>query len=248
MEQNNLFSEFRRLKLKKALTQIEEIQKRIEKELNKQSQASESFDLITGQRRAKEIMGNNMISVEDVTQTFNVEFSIKQMTQLMGSSYYEQTLQHCKDTHILFPGYPLTIFELSYKKPGLVICDRDCREGFWYDYKDLIYKDTPKCRWYLVKKDLILNNARPQIEENEEMLSPVEIIFMLVLSQQVTHARLFPNTYLRCFKKDCLFGEHMISNAYIDTFRSAISIFHPFNYQTISPKAIVISQKPSLAH
>ena len=248
MEQDNLFLEFRRSRLKKALTQIEEIQKRIERELSKQCEAPENFDLLTGQRSAKEIMGHNMISVEAVAQTFGVVFSIQQMTQLMSSTYYEQTLQRCKDTHILFPGYPLTIFELSYIKPGLVICDRDCREGFWYDYKDLIYKDTPKCRWYLVRKDLLFNDAGPQIEENEEMLSPVEIIFMLVLYQHVTHTRLFSNAYLRCFKRDRLVGRHIISNAYIDTFRSAISIFYPFNYQTIAPKAIVIAQKPSFSH
>ncbi|MGA1794420.1 MAG: hypothetical protein ACMUIL_01065 [bacterium] len=248
MEQDSLFSELRRVELKKALTQIEEIQKRIEKELNKQGKTAENFDLLTGQRSAQEIMGPNMISVEAVSETFGVQFSIKQMTELMSNTYYEPTLQRCKDTHILFPGYPLTIFELSYIKPGLVICDRDCREGFWYDYKDLIYKDTPKCRWYLVRKNLLFNDAGPHIEENEEMLSPVEIIFMLVLYQHVMHTRLFSNAYLRCFKRDRLVGRHIISNAYIDTFRSAISIFHPFNHQTISPKAVVIAQKPSLSH
>ncbi|MGA1840224.1 MAG: hypothetical protein ACMUIU_06315 [bacterium] len=147
-------------------------------------------------------MGDNMVSIEDVSQTFDVKFSIEQITQLLTNTYYEKTLQNCKHTHILFPGYPITIYEISCQKPDLLICDCDCREGFWYDYKDFIYKDTPQCRWYLVKKDLIFNNPVPQINEDEEMLSPVEIIFMILLFQQVNNIKIFSNAYLRCFKKD----------------------------------------------
>jgi hypothetical protein len=170
------------------------------------------------------------------------------MTQLIESNYYEQTLQNCKDTHILFPGCPITIYELSCKKPDLIIFNHDCREGFWYDYKDFIYKDIPKCRWYLVKKDLIFNHPGPQIDDNEEMLTPVEIIFMILLNQEVHHTRLFSNTYLRCVKKDYCLGEQLITNAYIDTFKPAINIFHPFNYQSVSPCAIVVSRKPAYMH
>jgi len=142
-----------------------------------------------------------------------------------------------------FKGVPSPV-----KKPELVNFSRDCREGFWYDYKDLIYKDTPKCSWYLVKKDLIVNNPRPQIDDDEEMLSPVEIIFMLVLFQQVRNSRLFSDTYLRCVKRDYRLGEQIISNAYIDTSKPGIRIFHPFNYQPVTPQAIVIFRKPALFH
>ena len=248
MEENSLFSQFRKLKLKQALSEIEKIQKKLERELNQPGKIFESYELVTGQRRAKEIMGKNMISVEDAAQVFGVEFSIKQLNQLFQSTYYEKTLQNFKDTHILFPGYPISIYELSYKKPHLIGYNRECREGFWYDYKDLIYKDTPKCRWYLVKKDLIFDNPRPQINDDEEMLSPVEIIYMLVLYQQVTQSRLFSNTYIRCIKKDYRLGEEVMSNAYIDTSKGVINIFHPFNHQAVSPQAIVICQKPSLWH
>ena len=248
MKQNSLLSEFRKLRLKQALTELDKIQKKIESELNQSGKTLESYDLITGQRRAKEIMGDNMISIENVAQTFNVEFSIEQITQLIEGTYYEQTLQSCKDTHILFPGYPITLYELSYKKPDLITWNRNCREGFWYDYKDFIYKDTPECRWYLVKKDLIFNNPRPGINDNEEMLSPVEIIFMIALYQEINNIRLFSNTYLRCFKKNCHLGEPLISNAYIDTFKPTINIFHPFNHQHVSPQAIAISRKPSYWH
>ena len=155
MEQESLFSQFRKLRLKQALSELEKIQRNIESELKQSDEIFESHELITGQRRAKEIMGNNMISIEDVAQALNVRFSIEDITQLVEGTYYEHTLLNCRDSHILFPGFPITIYELSYTKPDLVICNRDCREGFWYDYKDLIYKDIPKCRWYLVKKDLI---------------------------------------------------------------------------------------------
>jgi hypothetical protein len=248
MFQNSLSAQFRRLRLKHALSELERIQQKIETELNQSDQTFYSHELTTGLQRAKEIMGDNMISIEDVAQTFGVEFSIEQITQLIENTYYEQTLQNCKDTHILFPGYPITICELSYKKPDLLICDCDCREGFWYDYKDFIYKDTTRCRWYLVKKDLIFNNPRPQINDNEEMLSPVEIIFMIVLYHQVNNIKIFSNAYLRCFKKDDRLGGELFSNAYIDTFNPAIKIFHPFNYQSVSPRAIVISRKVSYLH
>lgn len=245
MLQNGLSSQFRRLRLKQTLSEIERIQREIESELKEPIQTWNSYDLITDQRRSKTIMKDNMISIEDVAQAFDIEFSIDQINQLVENTYYERVLQGCKNTHILFPGYPITPYEISCKKPDLFFFNCDCREGFWYDYKEFIYKDTPQCRWYLLKKDLILNNPRPQIDDNYEILSPAEIIFMIVLYQAVNNIRLFPNVYLRCFKKDNCLGEQLISNAYINTFNPSINIFHPFNHQSVSPTAIAISRKSS---
>ncbi len=165
----------------------------------------DSGDLITDLFQAKKIMGKNMFGVEDVIKHFGVTLralSVEQRARLTTIPFSKLVLQECEDTHILFPGYPLTIIEISDTVPrGLFLSYADD----WYHNQDFAKKKKVACRWYLIKKNGIpesfgktFNDGEKLLVENEEIPYACEVIFMVILHKLVTGECLFSNSYVRC--------------------------------------------------
>jgi len=152
-------------------------------------------------KRAREIMGTNFLGVEDVIKYFDILFTIDEASALRDIPFTKSVLQECKDTHILFPGYPMTILDIQNKSRKLFYCC-DCA---WYNGMNFAKKEKVGLRWYLIHKDIIQNSTNKMYEEQIALLSDTEeapraceMFYMIILYYLVYQKRLFKNFFGRC--------------------------------------------------
>lgn len=152
--------------------------------------------------RAKEIMGKNMLTLPRVEWHFDVRFTVAEDNQLRRIPWSEKVLQECKDTHVLFPGYPLTILDIRDKAPKGTFYSY---ENAWYNNQDFARKEKVNLRWYLFRKEVVngsFSKIYPEqltlLPENEEVPRVVEVVYMTILYYLVNNIRLFGDYYVRC--------------------------------------------------
>jgi len=156
--------------------------------------------LYVSQMRAREIMGNNFLAIEDVIKHFGVSFTDDEMAALRDIPFSEAELLECKDTHVLFPGYPISQQEIYNRVPNLFF------KKYWYNCRNLDSKKKVELRWYLIRKDIVEcsknRTYQEQTEErltvNEEVPRECELIYMIILYFMVYQVRLFENVFARC--------------------------------------------------
>ncbi len=168
--------------------------------------------------RARQIMGENFIDSRKIPVRFGVAFD-ENASSFYEVPYTEAVLKECKDTHILFAGYPLTIMDIRSKvSPDLF----DPLERAWYKKLAFARNDKVKMRWYLIRKDIVPDSTGKTYVEQVHMLSKdeevpraCEMVYMIVLTYLVTGTRLFPGYYARC--RDVVkHGEHVTVGSYSD--------------------------------
>lgn len=160
------------------------------------------YETTTSQRRAKEIIGRNMLDMGDVMQHFRVVFSDEQKIKLSNIPWSESVLQECKDTHILFPGFPLTLLDIRGRMPrGHFYFYEDA----WYNTEDFVKEEKVGCRWYLIRKEAVSDSFNKTFQEQEKLISSQEevpyareAVFGIMLLERVTGEHLFKNVYVRC--------------------------------------------------
>lgn len=170
-----------------------------------------NFEVLVSQDQAKEIMGKNMLGLEDVMKHFGVTFSMEQLPQMVEIPFSDAILQEYQDTHVLFPGYPLTILD---------ICKESSQVSFYLrqnigSEKQGFMEKKVSCRWYLIRKEEVPGSRNKTFEEQKQLLlsdteipRACEMAFMIILYQRVTGAYLFPNVYVRCRDID-VSGNHI---------------------------------------
>lgn len=156
----------------------------------------------TDQKRAREIMGSNFLGVEDVIKHFGVSFSDDEVAQLREIPFTEAQLRECKDTHVLFPGYTLTILDIRSRVPKELFYSHD---GAWYTDQKFATEERVGLRWYLIRKDIVKNSTSKTYQEqiallpaNEEAPRACEVIYMIMLYFLAYQKRLFEKVYARC--------------------------------------------------
>jgi hypothetical protein len=151
------------------------------------------------------IMGRNFLTVEDVQRHFRVRFTDEQLAELGEIPWSEDVLRECKDTHILFPGFPLTIIEIRERAVKrcvkLFYSDRDA----WYNDQKFARDEKVALRWHLIRKDIVENSTSKTydeqcklISENEEVPQVAAVVSLIILYFLVTGIRLFERIYARC--------------------------------------------------
>jgi DNA-directed RNA polymerase subunit RPC12/RpoP len=159
-------------------------------------------------RQVKEIMGNNFLGPERLNKCFNIQLTKEELLKIPFS---DETLEECKDTHILFLG-------INHDKEGKPLTINRFREMFpadgqpkfysyksWYDNEKFATKETPEFRWYLIRK-LILEESRDKtyekqqklLKENEEIERAVVYIYGMLLMFKATGKRLFEHDWVWC--------------------------------------------------
>lgn len=153
---------------------------------------------------AQEIMGRNFITLASVEEKFGVTFDREQRLGLMAKVPFSAgTLQVCKDTHILFPGYPLSIVEIKQ-----LVKDRQppffWKSQAWYD-ENMFANEPVQPRWHLLKKEPPSETLGPTgakenvtLGQNEEVPT-CEFVYGLVLYALVKNERLFNNKVYASF-------------------------------------------------
>lgn len=161
--------------------------------------ARNGYDPSTSQKRAKEIMGTSYLGPEDVMKHFGVSFTDKELVQLREIPFTEAELEACKDTHILFVGYPLSILDIR-NKVGHLFYNQD-----WYEKESFAKKERVNLQWYLIRKGEVPNSTSKTWQEQQSLLASdettpraCEVIFMVMLYFLVTGKRLLERMYVRC--------------------------------------------------
>jgi hypothetical protein len=153
------------------------------------------------QLAAQNIVGDNFLRVEDVAACFKARFTEEQLAALADVPFDEAKLQACKDTHILFPGFPVTILQIRSRMPkGAFRSYKDA----WYNGEDFARKDKVEARWYLLRKDAVpnsfgkyYNDQRALLSASETVPRACEVVFGTMLFFAVRGVKLFQTYYVR---------------------------------------------------
>jgi hypothetical protein len=167
------------------------------------------YEATASQKRAREIMGKNFLGIEEASQHFGVSFG-KELVRFDEIPFPETVLTECKDTHILFPGFPLTILDVRSKvSPDLFWR----HESAWYNNQAFAKKDRVELRWHLIRKDIVPESKSKtyqeqlaMLSEDEEVPRAREVVYMIILYFLATETRhfltpvnrLFERNYVRC--------------------------------------------------
>jgi len=156
----------------------------------------------TDQKRAREIMGNNFLGVEDAIKHFGISITDDEASALRDIPFPESVLRECKDTHILFPGYPLSISDIRGRVPRELFYSH---EDSWYNGEKFAKKEKVQLRWYLIRQDITPNSTSKTYQDQvallpdtEEPPRACEMVYMIILYYLTYQKRLFENLYGRC--------------------------------------------------
>ncbi len=169
-------------------------------------------------------MGRNFLGVKAVTQHFGVRFLPDQVEGLAEVPFSEETLQECEGTHILFPGYPLSILEMRRRlQPGLIRPEKDP----WYAQMSFATGEAVELRWYLMRAGLVPGSADRTFDEQRQLLADegvpraCEVVYMTVLHYLVKGIRLFNRgEFARCIDTVERYGNLVNGGVMVGTFDS----------------------------
>lgn len=154
-------------------------------------------ELTTSQAVARGIMGPNMYGVEEMFDCLGIAFS--QENQLSGLDtipFPAETLRACKETHILFPGYPKSIMQM---RDFPLFSSRD---GNWYDHKPFAKDEQVQCRWYLLRKSGISSSSDLHATSDTEVIPRAcEVVFGLILAHSCRDEHLFTKARVACYRE-----------------------------------------------
>lgn len=160
------------------------------------------FNPTAFQAAAQSIMGKNFLGISDAVRHFGVQVSPEQAKALAEITFPENVLQECAKTHILFPGFPLTILEVRTKVPQGLFASYD---DAWYNPEAFARKEQLGLRWYLLRKEAVADSFSKTFTDQQKLLLATEevpraceVTYGVVLYERVTGIRLFKNCYVRC--------------------------------------------------
>jgi len=169
---------------------------------------SETLIQLVKMEHALEIMGKNTLSIADAVKAFRISLSQPQLTALSHVPYSEKTLTECKDTHILFAVFPLSINNIREmvirEEVGQIFSPK-----FWYKHEPfaLNFGETV---WQLIRKTPVPNTFLKTLEEHqsiflsqdEEIPKARKMVYAIVGWYIAKEERLFENVHVRCSDKD----------------------------------------------
>src|SRR5439155_1937245 len=123
----------------------------------------------TSPQCARGIMGANIFGVEEAAASFGISPSAKEMVALAEVPFSEETLEACKDSHVLIPVLPISLLDIraSCKGTGLFY-DQD-----WYDNRAFA-KEHGEAGWQLIRKTPVAGSLSETGDEQIKRLSKDE--------------------------------------------------------------------------
>ncbi len=139
--------------------------------LVKQLEQSQPVGEGLAQEAARMIMGQNFIFPSDVMSKLTVKYSSSDLLKLATIPFGESVLRECKDTHILFPSFPLSILETREKAPNKLFYSYS---DAWYNGHSFAHSERPEVRWHLIRKDRVPNSTNKTYSQQMALLSNQE--------------------------------------------------------------------------
>lgn len=141
---------------------------------------------------------NIAIPLEAVENHLQVSFLPKQRAALQAIPFRSSTLKKCQKTHILFPGYPLTLAGLAHAVPPALL-DNILREQMLRGTRPAV-----GLRWYLLRRSLMPKSVsniyawqQTHLPRQEEMPQLGELIYGMLIMALYTGQHLFSRYYVR---------------------------------------------------
>src|SRR3989344_4004711 len=156
----------------------------------------------TAPKRAKDIMGENFIGLEEVEKHLDIAFSKKDAEKLAEIPWSEETLEEVKHTHILVPGYPLSILQIREKVPqGIFLSYKDA----WYNNQPFATEEKVEMGWYLIRKGIQPTSTGKTYQEQLALLSKdeenpkaVEMVYAKTLFWLTRKEKFLTDCWARC--------------------------------------------------
>jgi len=146
--------------------------------------------------RAREIMGRNMFGIEEAIQHFGVNPTKREVAVLSEIPFSEETLEACKDSHVLIAVFQMSILDIRSK--GKLFYNQD-----WYN-EESFAKEKGETEWKLVRKTWVANSTsktwpeqQALLANNEEMPTARTMVYTIIGHFLATGERLFENVYVR---------------------------------------------------
>jgi hypothetical protein len=151
--------------------------------------------LTVSQQIALAIMGIHMLLPSDVETHFNVRYSDEERRALDVIPWTPEELLSCRDTHILFPGYPISHTEVYGQVPEAFML-LEC----WDHREPFANQEKVSLAWHLVRKDVLPDSTEKIWDEqvkfvpaNEHIVDDPTAVFMIVLYFRTKKTWLFSN-------------------------------------------------------
>ena len=113
--------------------------------------------------RAREIMGRNFFGIEEAVKHYGVKPTKEDLAALEHLPFSEETLEACKDTHVLIAVFSLSIFDIRRK------AKKHFHQQNWYN-NEKFTKDRGTVSWHLVKKTPVEDSRSKTFEEQKLLL------------------------------------------------------------------------------
>ncbi|MDA2936107.1 hypothetical protein MYX06_02730 [Patescibacteria group bacterium AH-259-L05] len=141
-------------------------------------------------------MGRNILGMDDAIAA---GFNVRPLEALQVVSFSEETLEKCKDTHLLVADFGLSILNIRKMVKKELFHDH---EGAWYN-KQSFARKREKPAWRLIYKDAVdytdktWNEQVALLEEYEEVPRARVMVYTTILHYLTTKERLFENLWIR---------------------------------------------------
>jgi len=166
---------------------------------------NKGFEPITGQKRAREIMGKNFSGVEEVVKHFDINPNKKQLAVFSEIPFSEAVLQELKGGHILVAVFPISILEIRTKTARSLFCSH---EDSWRNNQKFA-TENGKTGWKLIRKTPVSDSTSKTWQEQQKLFSKEEeiptvqsMVYTIISHYLNTGERLFEKTYVRTSSLD----------------------------------------------
>lgn len=146
---------------------------------------------------ARKIMGENFLGLEDLARHLHISFAPQEPSQFSEVPFPQVFLEENSQTHILFPGYALSINDMARRAPrSLQFIVRNIGS---------LGLTKVESRWYLLAKCLVPGSFGKTLKEQllllhecQEMPRACELVYAVLLWFLARGGRLFGFNWLSC--------------------------------------------------
>jgi hypothetical protein len=159
----------------------------------------------TTEWRAKEIMGEAFVDCRTMAAYYGHTLTNEERDRLDWISFSEETLQKSRETHILVPGFPMTIAEIRAKVPAAFTSrfwDSGRHGPYFDDDIGAAANEKVRLQWFLLRRNIVQGSTSKTYDEAVRMLGPdeelpraCELVNAMVVYWLATGTKLFSGLY-----------------------------------------------------
>lgn len=163
------------------------------------------FQPTTGQRLAREIMGDGYLGIEESVQHLGAKPRRAQQAVLAEIPFTEAVLRECRESHVLVATFPFSILEIRGKVNRQLFYRH---EDAWFN-NETFAKTRCGVGWHLICKTPVANSTSKTWDEGQVLLAQNEetplarvMVYTIIGYFLATGKRLFPDVWVRCSDLD----------------------------------------------